>query len=283
MKMKNTFWTILMACVLFASCSGNDDDLKTLDPLTPEYSLPQGGNQAADERIVKIYNDYGSFILYQYTFLDFMRDLPATDYVYEEPDPQYVDEMLDFLDGVWFGFYTEKFHKKFMPYKIFLCGRLDNVGRPMTYLASTNAIRLNYCSDTLSTFTPANKNTIKNAIQQGLWGRWCENYYDDFPEEFFTVSDYSTAPTSEDEAKTRGFTSDWCVDYWPGTGTWSYQNPRLEDLRYYMYAFVQRNAETWETDLSQYPLIKRKYDILRNFFQNEYGFDITNVGNATFE
>ena len=126
MKIRNILWLVLVSCTLFAACTGNDDDLGEILPVMPEYELPQG-KSPADDRIVEYYNNYGSYILYEYVELDFMRDIDATGYVYELPDPQYVGDMLDFLEDTWFDFYPAEFHKQFMPYKIFLTQKLQNV------------------------------------------------------------------------------------------------------------------------------------------------------------
>lgn len=32
----------------------------------------------------------------------------------------------------------------------------------------------------------------------------------------------------------------------------------------------------------QYPLVKKKYDLLRNYFIKNYGVDIQKIGDATF-
>ena len=42
----------------------------SVDPLTPDYILPQG-KSPADNRIVELYNQYGTYILYEYTERDF--------------------------------------------------------------------------------------------------------------------------------------------------------------------------------------------------------------------
>lgn len=294
MKMKNMVWAVVAACGMFVACAGNDDDLGPILPMSQEYELPQG-KSPADDRIVAFYENYGSYILYEYGYLDFMRDLPATTYVYELPDPQYVGEMLDFLQDVWFGFYSDEFNKEFIPYKLFLTQRLVNGvnGADMPILTSKNAIRLNYCSDTLSTFSPADKLSIKNTLQILLWGNlWSDEV--DVPDDFFAVSDYSIMATSETEARMKGFIADrgneWSVDYGGGWDDWSFfaaasrsgALDSMTDLKTYLYAFVSRTSAEWEADL-RYPLVKQKYDILRNFFLDEYSFDIQKVGDATFE
>lgn len=99
---------IILWCI---GCSENDGVGK-IAPLIPEYELPQG-KSPADDRIVEYYNQYGSYILYDYTKLDFQYDLFSSSgsYTYALPDPQYVGDMLDLLEDIWFDFYPVAFHK----------------------------------------------------------------------------------------------------------------------------------------------------------------------------
>lgn len=215
MIMKNIYVNILMCCVLYCiiSCSGNDD-IGAIDQLTPDYELPQGKSDA-DNRIVEYYNQYGSFILYEYTQLDFIYG-GASAFEYELPDPQYVGDMLDLLEDIWFDFYPAEFHQKYMPYRIFLAKYIQQVMGSSVYplftVAGTNCQYVGYCSDTLQKITPATKLSFKNDIQAKLWNQWILDM--ELPEDFFNVSDYTTAvdaytPESPNYARTRGFVADY--------------------------------------------------------------------------
>ena len=96
-KIKIYIW-MLLACVLTA-CSGNDD-VDYVAPWTEEYELPQGKSDA-DDRIVDYYNRYGSYILYEYSLIDFRYEVDEYSfYNFKLPDPAYVGNMLDLLDAV---------------------------------------------------------------------------------------------------------------------------------------------------------------------------------------
>ena len=45
---------------------------------------------------------------------------------------------------------------------------------------------------------------------------------------------------------------------------------------------LTRSSEEWKEDLT-WPLVKKKYDILRNWTQEEFGFDIQSIGNLFCE
>ena len=282
-----SFWT----CLLFA-CSGNDE-VDVIEPWEEmEYELPQGKSDA-DDRIVEYYEQFGTYILYEYSYLDFLFE--CYEKLYELPDPVYVGDMLNFLEEIWFDFYSAEFHKQFMPLKIMLAKYLGtedyydgSLVLDFIVYRRTPAIVIGYCSDTLRKLTPATKLELKNELQVTLWQKWYPNL--NVPEEFYAVSDYSrvavTDPSSEDYARNRGFVAnhmsstprEWCtsLDYQTGRLRESY------DLMYFLIAMVVRTSADWAEDL-KWPLVKQKYDILRDWIQETYGFDLQKVGDVTYE
>lgn len=57
---------------------------------------------------------------------------------------------------------------------------------------------------------------------------------------------------------------------------------KKSDLYTFIECMLTRSSEEWEDDLA-WPLVKKKYDILRNWIQKQYGFDIQVVGNLFCE
>ena len=286
MKTKIIFGITLAYCL--AACSGNDD-VEMFSPWTEEYELPQGLSDA-DDRIEEYYKRYGTYILYNYTDEDFYYELGGMNVVHKLPDPMYVGDMLDLLEDIWFDFYPEDFHKKYMPLKIMLADYIASVDSytgtiyPMFLLSGSSCQGFGFCSDTLKKLSPATKLEFKSTLHMALWQRWVEQM--EFPEEFFSVSDYSHAtvldPSSEDYARNRGFVAyigyDWSL-YPDGlTG----QLDKKMDVTSFLMNMIVRTSMQWKDDL-QWPLVKQKYDILRNFLQDTYGFDIQKVGDATYE
>ena len=144
---------------------------------------------------------------------------------------------------------------------------------------------LAYCSDTLDRISPETILSFKNNLQKTLW-----EYYGtifDIPEEFYAETIYSRVavsdPTSSDYMRTRGFISyqgdEWSLKF----ASWFDEELDSQtDLFSYLTAMVTRTSKEWEGDL-QYPLVKQKYDILRNWLNKEYGFDIQKIGDAVYE
>ncbi len=283
-KIKIYIW-MLLACVLTA-CSGNDD-VDYVAPWTEEYELPQGKSDA-DDRIVDYYNRYGSYILYEYSLIDFRYEVDEYSfYNFKLPDPAYVGNMLDLLEDIWFDFYPDEFHKKYMPLKIMLTENMtyENSARYYFTLTGESAVGIGWCSDTLREITPTTKLEFKNELQGALWEIWTGKL--EFPEEFFAVSDYSIAadddPASENYARKRGFVAEEWDYEWSMVTDWETgMLDEQKDLKSFLTAMITRTSAEWKADL-QYPLVREKYDILRNWIQKTYGFDLQKIGDTTYE
>lgn len=273
------------------ACSESDINLSELPVIEAEYTLPQGKSDA-DDYIVEFYRKYGTYILYEFDDADLkwaQSDVNNAwnNYEFTSANPHYVETMVDFLQENVFRFYPDKFLSSELPYKIFLLSTLKYNQSPTledvrivgTQMAISN------CSESLETIVndPDKKTKLKNKLHSVLWTRWYRLF--DIPEEFYKVSTYSFGPASSDPsewnyARTMGFIADadgkeWSTfDPWPDTAL-----DENEDLNAYLDGMRNRTSQEWEKDLS-YPLIKRKYDILRNYFQTQFGFDIQAIGNA---
>lgn len=286
-------YLILISLLLLVSCS-KDKEITDIVPISTDYKLPQG-KSSADDRIVALYNQYSSYFLYEFTERDFVWTLTSDGstkeaYSYTEGDPQYVGDMLDLLDEIWFGFYSKEFHQRYMPYRVFLTSVLINNkdGKECYLRQISNQIAVGYCSKALLAMTGKMKLEYKNDLQISLWKDWVDRGVFDIPREFYTVSDYSKEadlydPSSPDYARVRGFVANSDGGEWCGWVNW--QTKVLEkthDLRAFLTSMVSKSSEQWESDL-QYPLVKKKYNILRDYFLKEYDFDIQKIGDAMYE
>ena len=56
----------------------------------------------------------------------------------------------------------------------------------------------------------------------------------------------------------------------------------MDDLKAFLNGMVGRTSEQWKVEL-EYPLVKKKYDILRNYLLRTYGFDIQAIGDMIYE
>ncbi len=120
--MQHTFsrWAVfagIAGCLLtFASCG---KESKLTPPLIPDaYQLPQG-DQPADDSILDFRDNYGTYILYKFTHLDFAYAAGYTiNDTARQGDPQYVAETLAFFKKECLSFYPEEFTRKTLPFRI---------------------------------------------------------------------------------------------------------------------------------------------------------------------
>ena len=272
----------LWVCCLTA-CSDNEE-IGYVEPWEEEYVLPQGKSDA-DDRIVDFYEQYGRYILYDYTYLDFRYELGV--FEYELPDPQYVGDMLDFLNEIWFNFYPEDFKKEYLPLKIFLAGAIEPDYGGYYCLVNSSSVGVGFCSDILREFTPEEKLEFMRDLQIELWDNYLDKF--DVPEEFFELSSYTsvadTDPESGNYARNRGFVEDYTSTYFPDWYTSASSTGELSkdtDLISYIMGMILRTSEDWAADL-EWPLVKQKYDLLRDWLMDIYGVDLQKMGDTTYE
>ena len=284
---KTILFLALLSGVCLSSCT-SDNEIGDIPALEPDYTLPQG-NSPADQRIVDFYNTYGSYVLYDYTDADFrwsQMEGSTADYSFTKADPRYAGEMLDLLEQAWVDLYPTEFHKKYMPYRIFLADGLfyGSSQTPVKVWVDKGKVAVADCSAALTQMTAEEKAAFKNELQQSLWKQWAKNL--EFPKAFFAVSNYSTncqaSADSPNYPRTRGFVAnngkEWAI--YSGFEWW--QKGKLDqetDLQTYLGSMVSRTSEEWAADM-EYPLVKQKYDILRNYILEILGVDLKAVGDA---
>lgn len=288
--MKKIYWLIFVTLGLLACAE--DNGLGKIPSLTSEYTLPQG-NSPADERIVDLHDKYGTYVLYDYTEADLkwvQVDINSTwnSYEYTEPDPQYAGNVLDLLEECWFKFYPAEFHGKFMPYKIFLTSTLKYVDSysGTTTIMNTRVVQtqmvVGHCTEGVKDMSQADKIAFKNDLQSKLWGSWLSRF--DIPAEFYAVSNYNgkanANPSDWNYARERGFVADSKGAEWSTVDPYPAKTLNVNaDLDSFLSGMRNRTSEEWAEDLT-YPLVKKKYDILRNYFLKNFNFDIQEIGDA---
>ena len=287
--------------LLLGWCVGCAEDpaIKDIEPLTPDYELPQGESEA-DDRIVEMYEKYGTYVLYDYTEKDLYYDTGIDQYmvIYELPDPQYVEDMMDLLDKVWFKVYPESFNQQTLPYQIFLTKKIEGLSAvtgevisEKTVYSGNHSFMVGKCDEKLKDFTQEEMRDFKNTLQVALWSFIIRQEKVEFPKEFFEISDYTSVAIKDDEtspdyARARGFLEGYNRE---GTTCWytqlGYPSNTIDDgadLSTFIECMLTRSTEEWASDW-EWPLIKEKYDILRTYFIEHYDVDLQEIGNLMCE
>ena len=174
-----------------------------------------------------------------------------------------------------------------MPYAIFLTADLNGPLGPVFSYDGTSSLVLGKCSEELEKITAETKFAYKKELQIALWNMWLNKSVFEFPDEFFKVSDYSRTadadPSSPNYARNRGFVAHYQMGEWSlfptdwMTGTLG----DVLDLSAFIMSMISRTSDEWASDLT-YPLVKKKYDILQNYFLKTYNVNLKNIGNTVY-
>ena len=211
-------------------------------------------------------------------------------------DPVYAGDWLDVMERIWLDFYPEDFLQKNLPYRILMADSIKQTytyERPATYYKvylTTNTLAIAGLNKDIVSLSGAVEKSFKNVLQQEFLKHLINSGALVAPDEFYYVSDYSKKATAGVEARTREFVPsidmeesygsvyDWCTYIVYGTTELS----RTNDLRHYlmnMISHAETESNSWATYLT-YPLVKKKHDILKKYFLEEYGIDFQKIGNA---
>ncbi|MEI3423419.1 MAG: hypothetical protein V8R91_21515 [Butyricimonas faecihominis] len=102
--------------------------------------LPQGdASDEANARIQDIFDTYGSYVLYNYTYKDAFwtqtsAGVPESQvYVAKMGETRYVDAMLDYIHDIWLQFFPDDFLKKRRNALPGLFGRFNLFGSRLGY------------------------------------------------------------------------------------------------------------------------------------------------------
>lgn len=279
------------------------------------YTVPQG-NHTYDKTIVDIYNKYGVNLLYKFTDKDtywtptgwknsiLSPTTPnswSTGYLVTQADTtsaDYITRQLGIVNKLWFGFYSDKFLKQFLPVKIMLCNTVDSVyskvvsfsptityARVDTYVGAWfNYDNLCVAYGNASAATLVQKDSIAFAKKVNLIFMQSINTRNlSAPTTDFTaITNYGVTYTSTATAYTAGIIAPY-----------STASPQL-DWSQYMQAMVTCTEATLNKSqantISSFTgilnatkdtngKIRQRYNIVRNYFINTYGVDLQAIGN----
>jgi len=307
--MRNLLYTILYSMLLSAACfSCKKETAPTASTDTQGYTVPQGTN-SYDTTILGYYNKYGTYLLYKFTGKDTYwtptgwKNADSTSstigYYVSQANPDYVAKQLALVKKLWFSYYTDKFLKDFLPAKIMLCATVDSayvtyVFTPVyTPVFKTKAVAAWYNYDNIcvnnarpviDTMTTRDSITYMAKINlifiQSMIGRNVANPTADFA----SATNYSTTISSQALAYANGI----LYTYYNGPTS-------VRDWGMYMQAMVscsetRLNKSTAATDATFNGIlnatkdvngvVRKRYNILRNYYINNYGVDLQAIGNA---
>ncbi len=299
---------LLAIGVGIGSCSKKEEAL-TPSNADVTYQVPQG-NAAYDQTITGYYNTYGSYLLYKFSD----RDAYWTPTMWKKPVQSstgnwsvgadvvpaiadYIAPQLDLIDKSLFSLYPASFLKQFLPVKLLLCSKVDSIYTTYVFTPvytpakgvkkiaayySYDNIAINYGDASVNQMTAAEKLAFLARLNQVLFQSINDRGLIKPTIEFTNSADYSTTPTTQAAAYGKGIISTY------------YSATALSDWN----AFVMAMVTLSETDLNRSVantnssavgilnttkdangLIRKRYNIVRNYYINTYQVDLQKIGN----
>lgn len=301
---------IVIVAIILQSCTKKEDAL-VASTENQGYVVPQGSSDY-DTTILNFYKKYGKYLLYKFTDKDtywtpsgWKNATNATGnwvagYLVTPSNPASVKKQLAIINKQWFGLYSDKFLIEFLPTKIMLCSTVDSAypvfnftTTPVTTTKGAKAVAAwynydNICVsnggangvDTMKTRDSINYLAKANRIFiQSIIGRNLNKANTDFT----ILTNYSlTTITSNAAAYSNGILP-------PYSGA----NANI-DWGSYMLAMVTTSTANLtrsvvNTDATYNGIlnvtkdangiIKKRYDIVRNYFITNYNVDLQAIGN----
>ncbi|WP_316808069.1 putative zinc-binding metallopeptidase [Pedobacter agri] len=274
---------VIAFTLLFSGCKKEEAAL-TPSELTVQYQLPQG-NHDYDPTIVSLNQRYGSFFLYKFGLLDFTYApvyIPGgfTDtYTVDQPDEAYVGKVLTFLQNNWLNYYPDAFLKANLPFKVLMGQNLRTKATTPTYytvLSNYNQMTVSNVSAAFDAMTAAQKKTYVNTLHTEFFNYILNRGKLDVPAEFSTVTNY-TLPGSTTLYYAQGYLSI--------TNAFATENKMIKDFLSYIALITSKtkselDATVLKSTTDTAGLIKKKYDIIINYYKTKYNIDLQAIGNA---
>lgn len=291
-------YIFICVVILFVAC--NDDD-KLTPTETPEfgYFVPQGEHDY-DQAIVEWNKKCNTFILYKYNLKELYWQVNAWQESQKQPenaaypysaglvaevaDEEYVGLQLELIENSFLSFYRDTMLKRCIPLKLLLCSKMDwrdargamklyNVYSGYDYLA------FNWGSAEIVSMTTDQKKVFKVEANKLFLERLLDKKKIVVPSDFYVGSNYTDRITTTN-MYSRGFLSR--------------ATKQEDDVNYYIEAIISTSYEDLNSEYNNVDsykgvlnpikdvngLIRKKYDILVNYFKDEYGIDLQKIGDS---
>ena len=299
--------TAFCITVLVTSCRKDNNPPQASKKPDTRYQLPQG-SASFDTTILNFFHSYNTYILYKFSDIDFNYQFSfnlatpptgatinatAGPVVMRGGDSIAIQSALDFMNQYWFNFYPESFKKQYLPQKILLAGLIYNSrwnGSTKVYdtprvnpytipIEGVDHITLPKIDTAFNAYTLANKLLLKAQLNRLFLKHLMYPLVSTIPAsvplpaDFFKVSDYTLGNITAAQRYKYGF------DTIPLGRS---PSPMID-----MLAFLDTICAKPRAALDAYMLnpkvdslglTLRKYNILVNYFKNNYNVDIQAIG-----
>ena len=294
---------LMIICVVlfgFNACSTEDDiHAKVEDGW---YNLEDDPSDPVQHYIYQFYRDYQTIIIkdpevedYRYNF----RKRNNIRIVAPTQEAVLLEKGLDMVKDVFIDIYPDGFKKDYFPYSIIMADSILFLGMedqiPSYHgFASTNFVAIAGIRSEMSGYTDSDVRKIRGEVNAKFWNDYLSAIKNVFvvPDDFYEVSkkfygqsdwDWDVVYTPDDvDWHEMGFISydpgNTSFDDDPVWGGWWIQAPNKSiDISQWLEFVFGTTMEEREALLEEYPLMKKKYEILQGAMKKCGGFDISKL------
>lgn len=320
MNFKKYFYVVLLLQMIFVTACYTEEELTPSGEIT-SYTLPQGDHDY-DDVIMSYYEKYGSCLLYKFTDKDVywtptawmngaLGENGKQGYIVYAPDENYIGDQLEVLEDLWFSHYSDEFLSKFLPVTVFLCSEIDSVQTTFVWTPSFHTeytgkkvdayynyenIAVARGNASAAQMTAEEKLIFRDKINRVFVESILERGLAEPLKEFEEVVNYNTTGLS---SKTRpelwklGIPRQ--VNYAVNVeGDWeSFILMMIGHSEEFLTREPQYTSDyddkekNWDGILNPAKdvngLLKKRYDMVRNYFIENYNMDLQSVGNGLYE
>lgn len=262
---------LVIAVVILAACQ--KEAALSPSPVKLDYTLPQGSN-SYDDSIVALNKKYNVYILYKFSQADYAYSFTdvKTDTAFM-PLPNYISTGLRFLYEHVFNTYTEAFMQKTMPYKILLADSISksSIRNVTGFSATTSMLAVAWANPQLSQKTPTELKQLRGWMHRFYMERAYRAGSLMVPDDFAAL-----APFYANLNATTKYAAGVVAQHG------NELNLAQDFLAYIEMITKNSNAELEATlfkpNIDTKGLIRKKYNIILHYFQQEYGMDLQAIG-----
>lgn len=292
--MKYRLIFIFLSLVLWASCYDEDAPTPTEAPEF-NYTLPQG-NHDYDTKIVNWFDRCGFYILYKYDPRDVywsirhwletgVTELAGSKFKIEPADEEYVGGLLDVLERRFLSFYPDTLLKRCMPLKVLFGSNLvDGFYGKQNVRFGLDFMLLDGADKDFELRSPHQIDLLKDTMNISFMSYLTSRGKVTKPEEFFELSSYKENSVNKEDMYAWGYVA----TSYGKKGKDDDWNEYLKAIIKNPYTYLSAEPEDGDTsfkgilhkkkDVNE--LIVQKYNIIIQYFKQEYNIDLQKIGDS---
>lgn len=287
----------VLLVLLLAGCNKEDDVHAELGDSW--YDLKDDPSDPVQHYIYELYANTGVVLVVDPDIRDYRFNFTKKNnirVVAPKQESDLLTQGIEFARKIFLDIYPDDFKKAYFPYNIILADSILFLGmedQTPSYhaFASTNFVAIAGIRSGMENYTEEEISEIKSEVNGKFWNDYLAAVKGVFvfPEEFYGVSEewygkfWMDGETPDDiDCHEMGFVDfDWgntSYDDDPIWGGWWVQVPGKDLDRSQWMTFMFNSTATEREELfARYPLMKQKYEILKNAMKACGGFDISKV------